>query len=136
MSLYDLGAPDTTRSGRTVATLALLLTVGLFSSCASPAPSSPISAPAPVPTRAASPTNAPPAASVPEQPTPSPAVDASRPYRKILDLKRSGATDEDLLRQIRADNVNYQLTTPEILELRDAGVSQAVLEEMLRSGRN
>jgi hypothetical protein len=50
-------------------------------------------------------------------------------------LKRSGASDEELLRQIRADNVNYQLITPEILELRDAGVSQAVLEEMLRSGR-
>ncbi|HEX7251380.1 MAG TPA: hypothetical protein VF376_00770 [Thermoanaerobaculia bacterium] len=77
----------------------------------------------------------PPAAAVPEQPTPSAESQAHRPYRRILDLKKSGASDEELLRQIRSENVNYLLTSAEIRELRDAGVSQAVLEAMLRSGR-
>ena len=135
MNLYNLGALKMSRSVHASAALTLLITVWLSSSCASPAPSSPASAASPDPTRSASPTNPPPAAAVPQQPTPSPELQAGRPYRKILDLKRSGASDEELLRQIRADNVNYQLTTPEILELRDAGVSQAVLEEMLRSGQ-
>jgi hypothetical protein len=77
----------------------------------------------------------PPAAAVPEQPTPSAETQAHRPYRRILELKKSGASDEELLRQIRSENVNYQLTSTEIRELRDAGISQPVLEEMLRSGR-
>jgi hypothetical protein len=107
----------------------------LCGSCSTPAAPAPSAAPTPAPTRPASPANPPPAAAVPDQPTPPAGIEATRPYRKILDLKRSGATDEELLRQIRADNINYQLTTAEILELRDAGVSQALLEEMLRSGR-
>jgi hypothetical protein len=117
-----------------VPSAALFAAAFLCGSCSTPA-ATPSAAP-PAPTRSASPANPPPAASVPEQPTPSAGVQATRPYRKILDLKRSGATDEELLRQIRSDNINYQLTTAEILELRDDGVSQAVLEEMLRSGRN
>jgi hypothetical protein len=83
----------------------------------------------------ASATSPPPAAAVPDQPTPSPETRAGRPYRKILELKRSGATDQELLVRIRAENINYQLTSSEILELRGAGVSQEVLEEMLRSGQ-
>lgn len=77
----------------------------------------------------------PPAAAVPEQPTPSAESRAQRPYRKILDLKKAGASEEELLRQVQSENVNYQLTSSEIRELRDAGVSQVVLEAMLRSGR-
>ena len=74
-----------------------------------------------------------PAASVPPQP-PSPAV--PRPYQDILKLKQSGASDEFLLNKIHSENVDYQLTTQEILELRAAGISQAVVEAMLRSGRS
>jgi hypothetical protein len=77
----------------------------------------------------------PPAAAVPEQPTPSPETRAGRPYRKILELKRSGASDDELLGKIRATDINYQLTSSEILELRGAGISQAVIEEMMRSGQ-
>src|SRR5262249_46997252 len=123
-------------SNRACATAVLVLAALITSSCASPAASAPASAPPAATTRAASSATPPPAASVPEQPTPPPASQADRPYKKILDLKRSGATDEELLRQIRSDNVNYQLTTAEILALRGAGVSQTVLEEMLRSGRH
>jgi hypothetical protein len=50
-------------------------------------------------------------------------------------LKRAGASEEELLRAVRSENLRYQLTSAEIRELRDAGVSQVVLEAMLRSGR-
>ena len=98
----------------------------------------PVSAPTPQPTAlpAANPAmRAPLAAAVPEQPSPSAESQAQRPYRRILELKKSGASDEELLRQVQSENVNYQLTSSEIRELRDAGVSQVVLEAMLRSGR-
>jgi hypothetical protein len=115
----------------------------LASSCASrsatnpPAPAqTPPTPPAAAPARpGASTASPPPAAAVPEQPTPSPETRAGRPYRKILELKRSGASDDELLQKIRAENVNYQLTSSEILELRGAGISQAVIEEMMRSGQ-
>jgi hypothetical protein len=116
----------------------------LASSCATrsatnpPAPAqTPPTPPAAVPARPGASTTAspPPAAAVPEQPTPSLQTQAGRPYRKILELKRSGATDQELLGKIRAENVNYQLTSSEIRELRGEGISQAVIEEMMRSGQ-
>ena len=58
-----------------------------------------------------------------------------RPYQDILKLKQAGLSDEFLLNKIRADNVPYQLTTPEIVELRTAGISETVLQEMMRSGQ-
>jgi hypothetical protein len=60
---------------------------------------------------------------------------ATRPHHDILRLKQAGLSDEFLLNKIRTDDVNYQLTTPEILELRSGGLSETVLEAMLRSGR-
>jgi hypothetical protein len=78
----------------------------------------------------------PPAASVPEQPAPPAAAGTRRPYQDILTLKQSGASDEVLLEKVRADNVNYQLTTSEIIELRDAGVPPDVMKAMLRSGQH
>ncbi|MFN2387329.1 MAG: hypothetical protein ABR576_13765 [Thermoanaerobaculia bacterium] len=76
----------------------------------------------------------PPAAAVPDQASPPPAV-AARPHHDILKLKQAGLSDEFILNKIRTENVNYQLTTSEILELRSAGFSEGVLEEMLRSGK-
>jgi hypothetical protein len=75
------------------------------------------------------------AEAIPEQPSPSAESQAHRPYRKILELRKAGASDEELLSQIRSEGINYPLTSAEIRELRDAGVSQTVLEAMLRSGR-
>jgi hypothetical protein len=121
---------------RLALTFSLILAATVSECCSSPAAPAPAAAPAAAPTRPASSSTPPPAASVPEQPTPSAEVQAARPHKKILELKRSGASDEELLRQIQSDNVNYQLTTSEILELRDAGISQTVLEAMLRSGRS
>lgn len=88
--------------------------------------------PTAVPASAASSEAPIPAAAVPEQPAGIP--QAGRPYAEILKLKQSGASESQLLAQVRAGSVSYQLTTEEIRELRDAGVSQEVLEAMLRSG--
>ena len=78
-----------------------------------------------------------PAALVPDQAYTGPpprAVD--RPYAAIVAAKQKGATDADLLAKIGRENVAYSLTTPEIQQLHAAGVSQTVIEAMLRSGRS
>jgi hypothetical protein len=64
---------------------------------------------------------------------PAPAA-ADRPHREILRLKQSGASDEILLDKIRRDDVNYALTTADVIELRGAGISEAIVAAMLRSG--
>lgn len=75
-----------------------------------------------------------PLAAVPPQP-PSAPVPAPRPSQDIVRLKQAGLTDEFLLNKVRAENVNYQLTTSDILDLKAAGVSETVIEAMLRSGQ-
>ncbi len=88
--------------------------------------------PAPAPPEAAPP----PAAAVPSQPpAPVAAPMAARPYQDVLKLKRAGLSDEFILNKVRSENVNYSLNTTEIVELRSAGVSETVLEAMLRSGQ-
>jgi hypothetical protein len=75
---------------------------------------------------------------VPDQPViaaDTPPVPAPKTYAEILRLKEAGRSDDFLLAKVRADNVNYHLTTSEIQSLRAAGVSPTVLEAMLRSGQ-
>jgi hypothetical protein len=75
---------------------------------------------------------------VPDQPavaTDSVAAPRAKPYDEIIRLKEAGRSDEFLLNKVQTDNVNYHLTTAEVQSLRAAGVSQAVLEAMLRSGQ-
>lgn len=108
-----------------------------------PTPSAPQAAyappPAPPPADPAAPAVAPApplAAAVPDQPPAlMPPAAAPRQYSDILRLKQAGFSDEFLLNKIRTENVNFQLTTPDILELRAAGLSEQVLEAMLRSGQ-
>lgn len=89
------------------------------------APSASVPPPAPAP-----------AAAVPSQPAAAPVLAAApRPYQDVLKLKQAGLSDEFILNKVRTENVNYQLTTSEILELRAAGVSETVLAAMLRSGQ-
>jgi len=81
---------------------------------------------------------APLAAAVPDQPAvalAAPPASPVRPHQDILKLKQAGLSDEFILNKIRTDNVNYQLTTAEILELRAAGLSETILQAMLRSGQ-
>lgn len=82
---------------------------------------------------------APLAAAVPDQPVvaqaaASPAAPA-RAYQDVIKLKQAGLSDEFILNRIRADNINYQLTTSDIIELRGAGLSEEILQAMLRSGQ-
>lgn len=97
---------------------------------------SPVPAPAAVAPASASTAAAgvqPAVAGVPAQP----AISAAppRPYQDILKLKQAGLSDEFLLNKVHTDNVPYQLTTSEIVELRAAGVSETVLQAMMRSGQ-
>lgn len=86
--------------------------------------------PAPAPT-------APQSMAMPESSAAPAAVPAppSRPYQDILKLKQAGLTDEFILNKVRTENVPYQLTTSEIVELRTAGISENVLQAMMRSGQ-
>jgi hypothetical protein len=95
-----------------------------------PAPPQPVVTPVtPVPT--APPSVAPLETSLASPPAPV----SSRPYQDILKLKQAGLTDEFILNKVRTDNVPYQLTTSEIVELRNGGISENVLQAMMRSGQ-
>jgi hypothetical protein len=106
-----------------------------------PAPPNPAPAPVtppPLPPPTAPPSDIaaaspPPAAAVPPQPASF--STAPRPYADVIRLKQSGLSDEFLLNKIRTDNTSYQLTTSDILELRGAGLSESVIEAMMRSGQ-
>lgn len=77
-----------------------------------------------------------PAAIVPDQPYTGPPPPASeRPYAAILAAKQKGASNAELLARVENEHKAYSLTTPEIQDLRAGGVSEAVIEAMLRSGR-
>jgi len=128
--------PGARRLFATVSITASVLTGG----CQSGGAPAPAAAPA-TPTAASTPRPEPtplepPAARVPGQPAPGEA--GERPYRKILRLAQGGASTEALLAAVRADagSVRYDLTTAEILELRQAGVAEQVVEAMLRSGHS
>ncbi|MGE5276733.1 MAG: hypothetical protein ACM3SU_07045 [Acidobacteriota bacterium] len=95
-------------------------------------PAAPPPSAAPQPTRTP-PAQPPPAAAVPVQPPPEASSDRS--YDGILELLRTGATEEALLAKIRFENRRYDLTTEDVLKLRAAGASEAVVAAMLRSGR-
>jgi hypothetical protein len=90
---------------------------------AASSPSAPTQAPQAVPALA----TAPAASAAPAAPP--------RPYQDILKLKQAGLSDEFLLNKIRSDNVPYHLTTSEIVELRAAGISETVLEAMMKAGQ-
>jgi len=76
-----------------------------------------------------------PRGAIPDQPyvgTPRP---VEKPYRAIVAAKEAGATDDELLARVEREKIVYSLSTPEIQQLRAAGVSEKVVEAMLRSGR-
>ena len=94
-----------------------------------------VAAPPPTPMPAASVAPPPAAAAVPDQPYTGAAPEVEKPYRDIIKLKEAGFSEEFLLNKVRSDGVPYQLTTSEILQLRAAGISEAVIQAMLLSGR-
>lgn len=76
-----------------------------------------------------------PAAIVPDQPYTGPPPPGERPYAAIVAAKEKGASNAQLLAKVDGEHKPYSLTTPEIQKLRAAGVSEDVIEAMLRSGR-
>jgi hypothetical protein len=77
-----------------------------------------------------------PSALIPDQPyTGPPPPKSQRPYSAIITAKEKGATNAELLAKVEREGIAYFLTTPEIQQLRAAGVSQDVIEAMLRAGR-
>jgi hypothetical protein len=93
--------------------------------------------PAPTPggeTPSAAPTPAAPATAVGVTAAVSPAP-LPRPYLDVLKLKQAGMSDQFLLNKVRTENVRYDLTTDEILQLRNAGLPETVIEAMRASGQ-
>ena len=99
-----------------------------------PAPPAPAVTPPPTPV----PSVAPPPAAAPSAAVPALApavVTPPRPYQDVLKLKQAGLSDEFILNKVRTENAPYGLTTSEIVELRTAGVSETVIQAMMRSGQ-
>ncbi|MET0620986.1 MAG: hypothetical protein ABW056_11950 [Thermoanaerobaculia bacterium] len=72
---------------------------------------------------------------VPDQPYVGTPAALQKAYAEILRLKQEGASDEKLLEKIRAEKKVYSLSLDDMQKLRAAGVSSAVIEAMLQSGR-
>ena len=56
--------------------------------------------------------------------------------RDLVELSRAGLSDEVLVALIEADDTDFALDAPRILELRQQGVSERVITAMLKSGRS
>ena len=87
------------------------------------------------PTPTVPPTPPSPSEIVPDQPYRGTPVPSEKAYLEILRLKQAGATDEKLLEKISSEGKAYPMTLGQMQELKAAGVSSAVIEAMLRSGR-
>jgi hypothetical protein len=58
----------------------------------------------------------------------------SPPAAEILRLKDAGYSEDFLLNKIHADNMPYRLTVDDLVALRRAGLSETVIDAMVRSG--
>jgi hypothetical protein len=56
-------------------------------------------------------------------------------YTEIIRLRENGQSNEALLQKVQTEKIRYSLTTAQIQKLRASGVSTAVIEAMLASGR-
>jgi hypothetical protein len=50
----------------------------------------------------------------------------------IINLKKSGLSDEQIIAQIKSTNSHFSLSAQEIIELKNEGVSQSVIDAMTR----
>lgn len=67
-------------------------------------------------------------------PVPTPPAHLPTPA-DVVALSRAGVADEVILSQIRNSRVVYRLTAAQIIELKDKGVSQKVLDFMINTPR-
>jgi hypothetical protein len=72
----------------------------------------------------------------PAPPPPSPTAEqpAASAAQEVLRLKEAGYSEEFLLNKIRRENKTYVLSTDDLVSLRKAGLSETVIEALLRSG--
>ena len=54
--------------------------------------------------------------------------------REILRLKDAGYSEDFLLNKVRNENASYRLSVDDLIALRQAGLSETVIDAMLRSG--
>jgi outer membrane lipoprotein SlyB len=52
----------------------------------------------------------------------------------IKDMSKAGIKDDVIISQIRATQSQFYLTTADIIDLKNSGVSQRVIDAMIRSG--
>lgn len=52
----------------------------------------------------------------------------------IKEMSRNGLRDDVIINQIKATNSHFYLTTADIIDLKDSGVSQKVIDFMIRTG--
>ena len=74
------------------------------------------------------------AQSPPSPPSPPPPSQAQPP--SVADIKvlaKGGMSDEVILSQIRSSHAAYHLTTADILDLKDSGVSEKVIDFMINT---
>jgi hypothetical protein len=72
-------------------------------------------------------------------PPPSPSTEPAPPSagsdaQEMLRLKEAGYSEEFLLNKIHRENRTYTLSTDDLVALRKAGLSETVIESMLKSG--
>jgi hypothetical protein len=138
-------------TGKSLASLAAgVFSIALFAACASrpvnapPQPPPPNAPPAPavVPPPPATPPPAPPppamaSDSVPQESEPAaspPAGISSASAREILRLRQAGYSEDFLLNKVRHDDENFHLSTDDLISLRQAGLSETLIDAMVRSG--
>jgi hypothetical protein len=76
-----------------------------------------------------------PAVIVPDQSYVGTPAASEKAYVEILRMKQAGASNEKLLEKIAAEKKVYSMSLEDIQKLRGAGMSTAVIEAMLQSGR-
>lgn len=121
-------------AGSLVAALFLSVAVGACSTSQTsqpPPPSGPIGAPEPV-------APPPPPAPVPVMtpaPLPSPTGTPISDYRSIIKLWQANISEDFILQRIREESRSYDLSADQMIELRNAGVSEKVIQAMMDTGR-
>jgi len=53
----------------------------------------------------------------------------------IEQMSKNGLSDDVIINQIKATNTHFRLSTEEIVDLKNAGVSQRVIDYMIQSGQ-
>jgi len=69
-------------------------------------------------------------------PAPSSNPPAVMTVADVKELAKAGVSDEVIMSQIRVTGTIFRLTTANILELKDGGVSQKVIDFMINTAKN